>query len=336
MTTVLSAEALAQWIHPDGPVALHLRTLLEPVEGPGMPIFPATYAGIGYNIDTLADGTKIASIDSVGSQANRMEPMFKTPPYDTLVPQIGVTYGNDKTLSILDAGHRLGDAVIRSTALAGEAHDAFMALLDHGDATAIAKMAPTSLVFGAWDSRDTQAKLPRILQSVIRAWDVQPLTRSAQFNPALDYRALEVFTEKDEEGKSAKGLAERGYLHVPSTEQHGGVIARGEIRRDVTVNLVALRRLKGENTDALQRYILGLALVAATADQDGFLRSGCQLVPSAPTSAQAVHRNGTRAEVSVDGAAMLAFATSAAAAFGVGPSRTVSFEKKLAQADAKK
>lgn len=336
MTPALSAEALAEWIRPDGPVALHLRTLLEPVEGPGMPIFPATYAGIGYNIDTLADGTKIASIDSVGSQANRMEPVFKTPPYDALVPQIGITYGNDKTLSILDAGHRLGDAVIRSTALAGEAHHAFMALLDHGDATGIAKMAPTSLVFGAWDSRDTQAKLPRILQSVIRAWDVQPLTRSAQFNPALDYKALEVFTEKDEEGKAAKGLAERGYLHVPSTGQHGGVIARGEIRRDVTVNLVALRRLKGEQTDALQRYVLGLSLVAATADQDGFLRAGCQLVPSGGTSAQAVHRNGTRTEVSLDAAAVHAFATSAAAAFGVGPSRTVAFDRKLAQADAKK
>ena len=340
MTTALSADALADWVRPDGPVALHLRTLLEPVEGPGMPIFPATYAGIGYNIDTLADGTKIASIDSVGSQANRMEPVFKTPPYDALVPQIGITYGkekgNEKTLSILDAGHRLGDAVIRSTALAGEAHNAFMALLDNGDATAIAKMAPTSLVFGAWDSRDTQAKLPRILQSVIRAWDVQPLSRSAQFTPALDYKALEVFTEKDEEGKAAKGLAERGYLHVPSTGQHGGVSARGEIRRDVTVNLVALRRLKGEKTDALQRYVLGLALVAATAEQDGFLRAGCQLVPSTPTSAQAVHRNGTRTEVSIDAAAILAFATSAAAAFGVGPSRTVPFEKNLAQADVKK
>ena len=46
-----------------------------------------------------------------------------------------------------------------------------------GDATAIAKLAPTSLVFGVWDSRDTQARLPRIVQSVIRAWDVSELKR---------------------------------------------------------------------------------------------------------------------------------------------------------------
>jgi CRISPR-associated protein Csb1 len=336
MTTALSPEALAGWTAPAGPVALHLRRLLEPVEGPGMPIFPATYAKIGYNIDTLADGTRIASIDSVGSQANRMEPLFKTPPYDALVPQINVTYGNDKTLSILEAGHRLGDAVIRSTALAEAAHDAFMALLDRGDATAIARLAPTSLVFGAWDSRDTQAKLPRIVQSVIRAWDVQPLTRSAQFNPALDYKALGVFTEAEEEGKAAKGLAEGGYLHVPSTGQHGGVIARGEIRRDVTVNLVALRRLRGEPTEALQRYVLGLALVAATAEQDGFLRAGCQLVPSAPATTQVVHRDGRRSDVEIEAAAILSFARGAAAAFGVGPSRTVAFDKTRARDDAGK
>lgn len=336
MTTTLTPDILAGWIRPEGPVALHLRTLLEPVEGPEMPIFPATYAGIGYNIDVLVDGTIIASIDSVGSQANRIEPLFKDEPLRSLVPQIDIAYGNEKTLSILEAGHRLGDAVVRSTELARDAHEAFMALLDRGDATAIARLAPTSLVFGAWDSRDTQAKLPRILQSVIRAWDVAPLKRSAQFNPALDYKAMDVFTDKDEEGKLGKALAERGYRHVPSVGQHGGVIARGEIRRDATVNLVALRRLKGEDTAALQRYVLGLALVAATARQDGFLRAGCQLVPAGPQVISQVMRDGTRAEVALDFDTALSFAREAAATFGVGPSRSVRFDPKLAQADAKK
>jgi hypothetical protein len=41
-------------------------------------IFPPTYADIGYNIDTLADGTRVATIDTVGSQANRLEPIFKS------------------------------------------------------------------------------------------------------------------------------------------------------------------------------------------------------------------------------------------------------------------
>ena len=41
----------------------------------------------------------------------------------------------------------------------------------------LAKIAPTSLVFGAWDSRDTQAKLPRLIASTIRAYDVVKLSR---------------------------------------------------------------------------------------------------------------------------------------------------------------
>ena len=67
----------------DGAVALHLRQPLAPVEGHGSVIFPPTYADsplsqrdFGYNIDELSDGTRIAIVDSVGSQANRMEPSF--------------------------------------------------------------------------------------------------------------------------------------------------------------------------------------------------------------------------------------------------------------------
>lgn len=76
-----------------GPVALTLRQTLLPVEGRDAVIFPPTYAGIGYNIDTLSDGTRVATIDSVGSQANRMEPVFEEEPYAALVPQVTITYG---------------------------------------------------------------------------------------------------------------------------------------------------------------------------------------------------------------------------------------------------
>ena len=48
----------------------------------------------------------------------------------------------------------------------------------------------------------------------------------------------------------------------------------------MTVNLVALRGLRGEGdagTAAIRKYLLGLALVAATADIELFLREGCLL-----------------------------------------------------------
>ncbi len=325
----------------DGSVALTLRQTLLPVEGKDAVIFPPTYADVGYNIDTLADGTKIATIDSVGSQANRMEPIFEDDPYAALAPQVTITYGNEKSISIFRAGHRLGDALIRSTKLADKANAAFTAYLDTDDAAPIARLAPTSLVFGVWDSRDTQAKLPRIVQSVIRAWNVGKLKRSAQYSPPVDYAELGTFTEteqKKQEGNTKSPLAQRGFVHVPATAQHGGIIVHGGIRRTVTVNLVALRRLGGDNPSMLRRYVLGLALAAATAPFDGFLRQGCLLTPDpeAPTTWEAVGRDGTREAVALDEKVALTFAQDAAAAFGVGENHTVAFDKGLAKADAAK
>ena len=123
------------------------------------------------------------------------------------------------------------------------------------------------------------------------------LTRSAQYEPALDYATLDVFSEAEKEKAETKAnsdLAKRGFVHVPAVGSHGGVVAYGPIQRDVTVNLIALRRLGGVNRDALRRYVLGLSLVAATAPQDPFLRQGCMLVPDVerPGCWEGVNRDG--------------------------------------------
>jgi CRISPR-associated protein Csb1 len=346
--TTLTEQILNQWADdPTGPVALALRQQLAPVEESRV-IFPPTYAGNNesiYNIDTLSDGTRVAAIDSVGSQANRMEPIFKASkngnpanPLAKLVPQVDIQVREDRTVSILDAGHRLGDAIIRSSSLKDEAKKAFEAFLA-GDAGPLAKISPTSLVFGAWDSRDTAAKLPRVVQAVVRAWDVDTLKRSAQYSPPVDYTALDVFSE-DEKAKSENNpkspLAQRGFVHVPAGEALGGVLARGPIVRDVTVNLVALRRLDSQaNGRELRRYVLGLSLVAATDFGDGFYRQGCLLTldPSAPGEWVAVRRDGTRAPVGLTEAIARAYAEATARAFGVGEDRTATFEKKRAKDD---
>ena len=355
MTELLTHQQLDTFAdNRDGPVALHLREPLVPVEGPGSVTFPPTYAesplnksDFGYNIDEMSDGTKIAVVDSVGSQANRMEPVFMSAktgepgnPRESLVPNIEITYGNGKSVSILEVGHRLGDAVIRSTALKDQAHQAFEVFLDRGDAAPLAKLAPTSLVFGVWDSRDTAAKLPRIVQSTIRAEDIDVLTRSAQYNPAMDYAEIEVFSEADKEkqqGDPKSPLAKRGFVHVPAVKTHGGIIARGKIRRDVTINLVALRRLKGESGQVLRRYVLGLALVAATAPMDGFLRAGCLLTldPDDQGVWHSVARSGKRDTVGLNEDVALDYARRTADAFGVGASRSVAFDKNLAVQDTK-
>lgn len=353
--TTVTNELLKTWANgPQGPVALYLRQRLRPVEdSEHTVIFPPTYADIGYNIDTLSDGTKVATIDSVGSQANRMEPIFKSRksekgeelnPLASLVPQISIAYGDGKKVSIFEVGHRLGDALIRSTDLAADAKKAFLELMESDDASALARLAPTSLVFGVWDSRDTQAKLPRIVQSVIRAWDVDVLTRSAQYNPPIDYAALEVFSEEDKakaEGDPKSPLAKRGFVHVPSGAAPGGVVCRGPIERHVTINLLALRRLNAsteEEAKKLREYLLGLALVAATAPLDGFLRQGCLLVADDQEAGQwkAVYPDGKRETLVLTHETAKDYATNAADSLGQrAAARTVSFSKDLAVQDAK-
>jgi len=347
--TPMSEETKAQldkWaLAPDGPVALHLRQKLLPVEGEYGVIFPPTYADVGYNIDTLSDGTRVATIDSVGSQANRLEPLFKADPAGAsrnpmadLVPQIDIKVGPDLSVSIFDVGHRLGDALVRSTELSTLARDAFAACLK-GNMMPLAKLAPTSLVFGAWDSRDTAAKLPRIVQSVIRAWDVQELTRSAQYGPPVDYAALDVFSDEDKvkaEGNTKSPLAQRGFVHVPSGKVPGGVLARGPIYRDITVNLVALRRLNSsEKLNELRCYILGLSLVAATAPFDGFLRQGCLLTldPSSPNKWVAVNRQGEREAIELDQELAYLYGKAAASLFVVGEKKGGTFGKEKAKLD---
>ncbi len=327
-----------------GPAALVIREHLMPVEGAEGVLFPATYAAGdnfpgGYNIDTGADGKNVCLIDSVGSQANRIEPLFKEDPYRALVPQIVVQAG-DRAVNLLDAGHRAGDALVRCSDLAESLQTAFKAAL-RGDHAPLAKIAPTSLVFGVWDSRDTQAKVPRLIVSTIRAYDVRRLTRSAQYVPAARYLDAGL-VEEPKDAAAKKAYSERGFLDVPATGTPGGVVADGGVRREAILALAALRLLSAggdeEHAKALQRYVLGLALTAFTHRALGYLRQGCLLVldPAAAHEYDEVQADGQRRPCTVTHEAALAYAQAAAAAFGVGESRTVPFSKEKAKKDVAK
>jgi len=55
----LNQDTLHGWASDrTGPVALVLKQHMIPIEGEGGVFFPPTYADVGYNIDTLSDGTK--------------------------------------------------------------------------------------------------------------------------------------------------------------------------------------------------------------------------------------------------------------------------------------
>jgi len=335
-------EQFDRYLDNDGPAALVIREHLTPVEGSDGVVFPATFAAGdgfpgGYNIDGDPDGENICLIDSVGSQANRIEPLFAEEEYRALVPQIVVRAGA-KEVKLLEAGHRAGDAIVRCSELQQELQDAFKAVL-RGDAWPLAKIAPTSLVFGVWDSRDTQAKLPRLVASTIRALNVRRLTRSAQYIPAAEYVADKLLDEPADKS-TRDAYAERGFIHVPAAGTHGGVIATGGVRRDATLGLAALRLLcadDDEKTRVLRRYILGLALTAFTHNPSGYLRQGCLLVLDSSKQREFVEvlPSGERKPATVTHDAALKYAIATAKAFGVGESKTVDFDKKRAERDVK-
>ncbi len=231
----------------------------------------------------------------MGSQANRIEPMFAEEKYKALVPQIVVKAGEEE-VNILEAGHRAGDAIVRCSELQQTLQDAFKAVLK-GDAVPLAKIAPTSLVFGVWDSRDTQAKLPRLIASTIRAYNVRKLNEVGSVRPRHGVCRETGCSMSRATRQRRDAYAERGFIHVPATGSHGGVIADGGIRRDATLGLAALRLLfagKDEKkTLALRRYILGLALTAFTHNPSGYLRQGCLLVLD-PEQARASSWKSTR------------------------------------------
>lgn len=325
MTSEVQFDRFDSWFEDMGPAALVFVESLQPASGGEAVVFPPTYAPeqgssnrkSEYVIDMLRDGRNVCQIDSVGSQSNRLEPIFKSPPYDALVPQVAVEVAGGQKVNLLDAGHRAADAIVRFSSLHTQLEEGFDAWLK-GDASKLAVVAPTSLLFGAWDSRGTQAKAPRIISSVIRAYDVEPLSRSAQYIPPVDYtdKVLGEATFTDEQ------KSEFGFTHVPAPRALGGVLVRGEIQREAILNLVSLRALgvtdeKGvldkHKTLVLRRYMIALALVVLTKPQCHNLRQGCLLVGTEekPASWRLVHASGKREDFAYTHSEALAFAEEA-------------------------
>ena len=296
-------------------VAIVLREYLRPINGYDTPIFPPTFAmrptlqRHPYNIDTLRNGDNICLIDSIASQSNRLEPIFDT--FDPRIVRkvtVKVVSGKKKvedTRSLLEVGHRVADAVVR---FSDKADDIALALREHdsGNSLKLAKDFGTSLVFGAWNSRDAGEKVPRVFQSTIRATNVEPLTRASQYVPPFNYKELldendkPVIDPKTKDDRLSKqGLLAVPVVTMPTKEKnkdlafrvHGGILVHGDIRRDASINLVNLRALRtGESQDhapeELRAYVFGLALTALLYDQEFSLRQDCQLVLDAGRAKQ--------------------------------------------------
>ncbi len=225
---------------------------------------------------------------------------------------------------------------MRFSNLTDQLERAFQSIKD-GNAEPLAKIAPTSIVFGSWDSRATQVKIPRVVRSVIRAYQVKSLHRSAQYIPPVEY-VEEGLLEQAQDKKQQDAMSQLGLSHAPAPWTHGGIQVAGEIRRDATLNLVAVRTLGAGTQDdeaalELRRYILGLALIVFTAPQESFLREGCQLVPDQGKNAdwKKVHHDGKRDPVALPPGDAKAYPDAAAKAFVVGKNlRQIEFGAEIA------
>ncbi len=159
-----------------GAVALRSRLELEPAGGKGDKVFPPSYAVADraehkYAVEKRCVGNSADKVsitvllDSVASQANRAElALLEGWEYGELafpVPYVDFSGHGDVTdyekLTVLDAPHRLADAIFRDSLL----DDTLFRLSDIGlaitdatprNATALFRYSPTSLLFGQWDS----------------------------------------------------------------------------------------------------------------------------------------------------------------------------------------
>ena len=305
----MMTPSIAQLIADSACVALTLRRTLEPLEGRDVALFPPTYPapkgktvhsfGTPYTVNETRDGVRICDLDSVQSQANRMEAAF-TRAFADVVPHHTVEAGGERR-SLLELPHRIADAAIRATGLGAHIRHCFEAF-EQGDPVALARIAPTSLVYGAWDSRDTRIRVPRAVRSEVRAHDVSVLTRSTQYTPAFAQAELGADTGVE------TARAKTGFAPVPAVDAPGGILVHGEIVHSASVSVHVLRRYRtADASEALPRYLLGLALAGLVhAMREGHLRSGCTLVPGGSVAWEVVRADGTREAVDIDAKALVA------------------------------
>jgi CRISPR-associated protein Csb1 len=149
--------------------AVRFVATLQPAGGRGDKVFPPTYAGGQYAIESRVDKDGVIKdvvlLDSVQSQANRMEQALLAAHRAGRVslPMVSVNFSNVAEVSelgeitVLDAPHRLADAILRDSMLNGTLFPAtpegqVLRRATPRNATELFRLCPTALLFGIWES----------------------------------------------------------------------------------------------------------------------------------------------------------------------------------------
>jgi CRISPR-associated protein Csb1 len=300
---------------------------LQPAGGPGDKIFPPTYPGEGRGANAAPrhvferrriDGNNVLCvlIDSVQSQANRLEQALQVARDGGAVgfPAIAVDFSGTDVADIgrittLDAPHRVFDAIIRDSELAGvrfrdtEQGQRLVEAKAH-NARAVYELSPTALVFGAWNSTGEGgglgAKFPRCIVSEIigvgvatesgvdrATGEVGEVPSGRRVGSRIDPLGIRsgvaiyklpngdwsLDAPKDKKGKDASKVRPSEINHsniAPSVSQLG--VSIDYALHSFVLSFAALRRLRigASAADlAAQTVLAALGLAAATAQDRG-------------------------------------------------------------------
>ena len=332
-----------------GAVALRSRTELQPADGPGGKVFPPTYAVNAehkYAVETRQVGDREVQtvlLDSVASQANRAELAllegWETGELRFPVPYVDFSTENGEfddvgRLTVLQAPHRLADAIFRDSLLDGtlfRLSEVGRAVTDAQprNATALFQYAPTALLFGQWDSTGPKgglgSKFQRAYVSEIVGHDVQIGRKvGSRLDPLqIERDAAVVYENQDADQRwtldEAEAAVDKGKLKVagadgrPSEINHGNIAptidgAAGGVTistavQTTVISLAALRRLRfaghsreAETAARAAVAALGVAAIVLQHEMDHDLRSRCLLIPQHPPRVDLVGRDGSAPE----------------------------------------
>jgi len=278
MSETLSLAELSAAIT-GGAAALRSITILQPVEGEGGKVFPATYAEGKYATEKRRlrgdDGVErevdCVLLNSVQSEANHAELALLDALERGLIelPLIEVDFSDANkqfrkdlpNLTSLEVPHRLADAILRDSMLPDGTR---FSKSDYAtrwrrsniwNATAIYELCPTALVFGMWGSPEKPgglgAKFERAYISEIVGVDallvperlgfrVDPLSVSKNVPVAP---AADGGFQVDPKVKNALRPSELNHGNVPFQSTNGGIRCRFAEQTTV-VSLGALRKLR--------------------------------------------------------------------------------------------
>jgi CRISPR-associated protein Csb1 len=270
-------------------VAFRCRRRLQPAGGDGDKVFPPTFAGAVYAIEKRrvagrAESVQCVLLDSVQSQANRMELALQDAIDSGKVrmPLLVVDFSkhdptgdieaDEKAGRLIDAigkvtslqvPHRLADAILRDSELDGKPFrksDKGKALnrVSLANATPLFELCPTALVFGMWDSTGPKGGLgPKFERSMVSEivgmgaeWGEDYRARGVRRDPLEIRAAVKVLKAADNSWKvadpKAKGATE------PSKVNHSSVpfdsansgVTIEHAEQTTTLSLICLRRLR--------------------------------------------------------------------------------------------